>query len=677
MNSPPTSAGAARASSARAAAAASPRTLSAQRPASATGHHHRPLTTPAAAAAASPPPLSPRGAGAAPSPVPGASSHGVVAAAAAAATAVTAVTAPAAAHDVDAAAPASARGAADGHAVVPLVLPPPPPPPPHPHAPPPQIRAAHEVSAGSSAGGGGGGGGGSADGPPAAHHPGYAPLATTDPTLTTHAVVPPSDVLRDGDFHAAYLLGEQLGSGSYGTVHRCERRSDGELFAVKVLALAGGRGEHRLPEIEDEVRLWRRVQEAQDSAAAAAAAAAAGGGGALSPSPSPAVTVRLVSAHRDLTAAYLVQELCGAGDLQGVLDRQAADAVEAAGLEARAAAGDAGAAAALAASGPPRPGGFPGALPEPLAAAAMASVLRFIAACHDAGVVFGDVKPSNFLLSVGEEEEAEGEDGAAPPPPSSSTPAQRLERKRRALLRLRGADYGTALALPSADGTCDIHHRGGCACADLSAFSPSPARNNRVDNVHSASSGRSSQAVVDAAFAHHTAPAPSPPRPPSPLGGDGAAGYYASECVPPRGLSGTPVFMAPELIRERRAGPAADCWAAGAMAYLLLSGRLPFWPDVDVADLARLPPARVLAEVAAAPLALEHPRATAHLSPEARGFLARLMERDPARRATARAALAHPFLAGAVAEAAALDAGAPPPPPPPPPPTTGGVVSSR
>jgi serine/threonine protein kinase len=520
-----------------------------------------------------------------------------------------------------------------------------------------EIRAAHEM-AGSSAGGGNADA--NAANPPAPHHPGFGPLDTTDPMLTTDAVVPYSQVLCDGDFHALYLLGERLGQGSYGTVHRCERRADGALFAVKVLALAGFRGEHRLPEIEDEVQLWRRVQDAHDSAVAEALAEAeAAGQVAASPAPSPpSPIVRLVSAHRDLTAAYLVQELCEGGDLQGVLDAQAAETIERAGLEARAAAGDEAAAQALAeaeassSSSSARPGGFPGALPEPLAAAAMASALRFIAACHDAGVVFGDVKPSNFLLTLAEEEE-EGEEqqgegeAAAATTATATAPTTKPERRKRLLLRLRGADFGTALALP-VDGVCSIH-QGGCACADLAAFSLSTggANNSRAPSRAGArsTSPAANEAVVAAAFAANGSgnSAGSPP----------AAPVYARECVPRRGLSGTPVYMAPELVRERRAGPAADVWAAGAMAYLLLTGRFPFWPDVDIADLARLPPARVLAEVAAAPLALEHPRATAHLSPEARGFLARLLERDPSRRVTARAALSHPFLAAAAREAAA------------------------
>jgi calcium-dependent protein kinase len=41
------------------------------------------------------------------------------------------------------------------------------------------------------------------------------------------------------------------------------------------------------------------------------------------------------------------------------------------------------------------------------------------------------------------------------------------------------------------------------------------------------------------------------------------------------GLDGTAWFMAPELLSSE-AYPASDVWAAGVMAYQLLSGYLPF-----------------------------------------------------------------------------------------------------
>jgi serine/threonine protein kinase len=54
---------------------------------------------------------------------------------------------------------------------------------------------------------------------------------------------------------------------------------------------------------------------------------------------------------------------------------------------------------------------------------------------------------------------------------------------------------------------------------------------------------------------------------------------------------GTPMYMAPELIRGARdAQPSADVWSFGVMAHELLSGRLPF-AEPPVLSLSQTPPA--------------------------------------------------------------------------------------
>lgn len=65
---------------------------------------------------------------------------------------------------------------------------------------------------------------------------------------------------------------------------------------------------------------------------------------------------------QDEASIYIVQELCSGGDASGL----------------------------LAAAG--------GRLDEREAAAVMLGALRFLARAHDAGVCYGDVKPSNFVL---------------------------------------------------------------------------------------------------------------------------------------------------------------------------------------------------------------------------------------------------------------------------------------
>ena len=44
--------------------------------------------------------------------------------------------------------------------------------------------------------------------------------------------------------------------------------------------------------------------------------------------------------------------------------------------------------------------------------------------------------------------------------------------------------------------------------------------------------------------------------------------------------SGTPVYMAPEVIMQEY-GPEADLWSVGMLLYQLLTGTFPFWDSVQ------------------------------------------------------------------------------------------------
>ena len=44
--------------------------------------------------------------------------------------------------------------------------------------------------------------------------------------------------------------------------------------------------------------------------------------------------------------------------------------------------------------------------------------------------------------------------------------------------------------------------------------------------------------------------------------------------------SGTPVYMAPEVIMQEY-GPPADLWSIGMLLYQLLTGTFPFWDSVQ------------------------------------------------------------------------------------------------
>ena len=51
--------------------------------------------------------------------------------------------------------------------------------------------------------------------------------------------------------------------------------------------------------------------------------------------------------------------------------------------------------------------------------------------------------------------------------------------------------------------------------------------------------------------------------------------------------SGTPVYMAPEVIMQEY-GPPADLWSVGMLMYQLLTGTFPFWDSVSNLSLQQV-----------------------------------------------------------------------------------------
>jgi calcium-dependent protein kinase len=143
-----------------------------------------------------------------------------------------------------------------------------------------------------------------------------------------------------GGFHSAFQLGEVVGSGSFGTVHRAVHRHTGAAYAVKVLPKVCGLRGTQLDAIRREVHTWRAAQG------------------------SPFV-VRLEGVYEDEGHAYLVQELCAGGSLKE-----------------RLAASDSG------------------VVSEAEAAAIMRGVLDLLAECHKQAIVYGDLKPANIMFST-------------------------------------------------------------------------------------------------------------------------------------------------------------------------------------------------------------------------------------------------------------------------------------
>ncbi|KAJ8280720.1 hypothetical protein GJAV_G00058150 [Gymnothorax javanicus] len=100
-----------------------------------------------------------------------------------------------------------------------------------------------------------------------------------------------------------------------------------------------------------------------------------------------------------------------------------------------------------------------------------------------------------------------------------------------------------------------------------------------------------------------------------------------------KSLVGTPYWMAPELISRLPYGPEVDIWSLGIMVIEMVDGEPPYFnePPLKAMKMIRdnLPPKL---------------RNLHKVSPLLKGFLDRMLVRDPAQRATANELLKHPFL---------------------------------
>ncbi|XP_078097219.1 serine/threonine-protein kinase PAK 4-like [Mustelus asterias] len=110
-----------------------------------------------------------------------------------------------------------------------------------------------------------------------------------------------------------------------------------------------------------------------------------------------------------------------------------------------------------------------------------------------------------------------------------------------------------------------------------------------------------------------------------------------SKDVPRRkSLVGTPYWMAPELISRLPYGPEVDIWSLGIMVIEMVDGEPPYFnePPLKAMKMIRdnLPPKLKNGQ---------------KVSPLLKGFLDRLLVRDPSQRAMATELLKHPFLSKA------------------------------
>ncbi|NLR74605.1 serine/threonine protein kinase [Leeia aquatica] len=68
----------------------------------------------------------------------------------------------------------------------------------------------------------------------------------------------------------------------------------------------------------------------------------------------------------------------------------------------------------------------------------------------------------------------------------------------------------------------------------------------------------------------------------------GAAFYQVSEHTQVSGLIGSPAYMSPEQVQERRLTEQSDMFSLGVVLYQLLTGRLPFTADSDFAVIYKI-----------------------------------------------------------------------------------------
>ena len=103
--------------------------------------------------------------------------------------------------------------------------------------------------------------------------------------------------------------------------------------------------------------------------------------------------------------------------------------------------------------------------------------------------------------------------------------------------------------------------------------------------------------------------------------------------VPFSTVTGTMGFVAPEVLRKRHFDSAIDMWSIGVLLYEMLVGFAPFYPYSTCIDEDVDFPERYWGSIGA----------------QARELVAGLLQRDPSKRWSAKAALAHPWMANAPA----------------------------
>lgn len=124
----------------------------------------------------------------------------------------------------------------------------------------------------------------------------------------------------------------------------------------------------------------------------------------------------------------------------------------------------------------------------------------------------------------------------------------------------------------------------------------------------------------------------------------GQAVHLDGDCGVLNRRSGTPAYMAPEVIKQCY-GAKADMWCAGVMLYQLLSNRMPFWGTAEQGVNGTVPPPLkdVWESILLSEADLEDDTHWAGVGDEAKDVVRQLLRKDPARRPAANDMMEHPW----------------------------------
>ncbi|XP_024973878.1 mitogen-activated protein kinase kinase kinase 18 [Cynara cardunculus var. scolymus] len=100
---------------------------------------------------------------------------------------------------------------------------------------------------------------------------------------------------------------------------------------------------------------------------------------------------------------------------------------------------------------------------------------------------------------------------------------------------------------------------------------------------------------------------------------------------PISGTRGSPLWMAPEVVRGEYQGPESDIWSLGCTVIEMVTGK-PAWEDRGIDTLCQIG------------YSDELPKLPAHFSDELRDFLHKCLRRNPSERWSSDQLLQHPFL---------------------------------